>query len=70
MLRKGTMCYELNSAMFLSGHEKKTSIDWTTLRSPYRLGINTGEKVYIGTLDGTDLVMRANDQTSFQGTIS
>ena len=44
--------------MFLSGREKNTSIDWTTLRSLYRLGINIGETVYIGTLDGADLVMR------------
>jgi len=57
-VKKRDMYYELNGAMFLSGHEKNTSIDWTMLRSPYRLGINTGEKVYIGTLDGTDLVMR------------
>ncbi|OZU90630.1 hypothetical protein CIL03_05695 [Virgibacillus indicus] len=50
--------FELNTKKFHSPKEGKTSIDWTTLRNPYLLGKNVGENVYIGTLEGADLVMR------------
>ena len=57
-VKKSDKYFELNHEMFLVVKERKITIDWTTLRSPYRLGMNVGENVYIGTLDGTDLVMR------------
>lgn len=50
--------FELNTKKFHSVADHDTSIDWTTLRSPYLLARNTGENVYIGTFDGSDLVMR------------
>ncbi|MBZ5752741.1 IclR family transcriptional regulator [Metabacillus rhizolycopersici] len=57
-IKKRGKYFELNQVMFLSVPERKTSIDWITLRSPYRLGMSVGENVYIGTLDGTKLVMQ------------
>jgi IclR family KDG regulon transcriptional repressor len=57
-IQKRGKYFELNSEIFLSANERKTSIDWTALRSPYRLGMSVEESVYIGTLDGTDLVVR------------
>lgn len=36
---------------------RKQSIDWTALRTPYQLGVSAAEEVYIGVLEGTDVVM-------------
>jgi IclR family KDG regulon transcriptional repressor len=57
-IKKRGKYFELNNGMFLAVSERKTSIDWTSLQSPYRLGMSVGESVYIGTLDGTELVMQ------------
>ncbi|MCM3653545.1 IclR family transcriptional regulator [Metabacillus litoralis] len=57
-IQKNGKYFELNSGMFLSTSERKSSIDWTTLQSPYRLGVSVGENVHIGTLDGMELVMQ------------
>jgi len=34
------------------------SIDWTVLKTPYQLGVSAAEGVYIGVLEGTDVVMK------------
>ncbi|WP_232697100.1 IclR family transcriptional regulator [Brevibacillus daliensis] len=57
-IKKRDKYFELNDTKCLFANERKTSIDWTILHSPYRLGMSVGENVYIGTLDGTDLVMK------------
>ena len=57
-IKKSGKYFELNPEMFLAVKERKISMDWTTLQSPYRLGMGVGENVYLGTLDGTELVMR------------
>ncbi|MCG7343825.1 IclR family transcriptional regulator [Sporosarcina sp. ACRSL] len=36
----------------------KKSIDWTELQTPYQLGVSEAEGVYIGVLEGTDVVMK------------
>ncbi|MFJ5769352.1 IclR family transcriptional regulator [Psychrobacillus sp. NPDC093180] len=37
---------------------RKRAIDWLTLRTPYQLGVSEAEGIYIGELEGTDVVMR------------
>ncbi|WP_305927741.1 IclR family transcriptional regulator [Bacillus mycoides] len=56
-IKKRDKYFELNKKKFFFANERETSIDWTTLHSPYRLGGIIGEDVYIGILDGTDMVM-------------
>ena len=34
------------------------SIDWTALQTPYQLGVSAAEGVYIGVLEGTDVIMK------------
>jgi IclR family transcriptional regulator, KDG regulon repressor len=57
-IKKRDKSYELNNKKFLLANEDETPIDWTALHSPYQLGMSVGENVYIGVLDGTDLVMK------------
>jgi IclR family KDG regulon transcriptional repressor len=57
-IQKRDKYFELNNGKFLSINERQITINWTTLRSPYRLGLSVEESVYIGTLDGTDLVVQ------------
>ena len=40
----------------MDGSER--SIDWTELQTPYQLGVSAAEGVYIGVLEGTDVVMK------------
>ena len=40
----------------MDGSER--SIDWTALQTPYQLGVSAAEGVYIGVLEGTDVVMK------------
>ncbi|WEK54159.1 MAG: IclR family transcriptional regulator C-terminal domain-containing protein [Candidatus Cohnella colombiensis] len=65
-IKKTGKYYELNHGMFLPVMTGKTSIDWTALQSPYLLGKNIGESVYIGTLEGTELVMQQMIRTPFE----
>ena len=37
---------------------REQSIDWTALQTPYQLGVSAAEGVYIGVLEGTDVVMK------------
>lgn len=57
-IKKRNKHFELNKNKFLMANEEDTTIDWTALHSPYRLGKSVGENVYIGILDGMDLVMK------------
>ena len=40
----------------MDGSER--SIDWTALQTPYQLGVSAAEGVYIGVLEGTEVVMK------------
>ena len=57
-IKKKDSYFELNREMFLASPVRKPPIDWTALKSPYRLGMSVGESVYIGTLDEEELVMQ------------
>ena len=49
--------YTWNNEKFqMDGSER--SIDWTTLQTPYQLGVSAAEGVYIGVLEGTEVVMK------------
>ncbi len=49
--------YTRSDEKFQTG-ESKRSIDWTALRTPYQLGVNAAEGIYVGVLEGTDVVMK------------
>lgn len=49
--------YTWNDEKFrMDGSEQP--IDWTVLQTPYQLGVSEAEGVYIGVLEGTDVVMK------------
>lgn len=50
--------FQLNQDTFYMAAERKTSIDWSALQTPYDLCKDIGESVYVGTLDGNELIMQ------------
>jgi len=65
-IKKKDSYFELNREMFLASPVRKPPIDWTALKSPYRLGMSVGESVYIGTLDEEELVMQQMIKPPFE----
>ncbi|MDW0118310.1 IclR family transcriptional regulator [Sporosarcina thermotolerans] len=60
-----SMNYVIKNDNYFVRNDKKfqvngceSSINWTELQAPYQLGVNEAEGVYIGVLEGTDVVMK------------
>ena len=56
ILKKGKY-YTWNNEKFRMDRSER-SIDWTALQTPYQLGVSAAEGVYIGVLEGTEVVMK------------
>ncbi|WKA59324.1 IclR family transcriptional regulator [Planococcus shenhongbingii] len=49
--------FKLNEGKFYQGHSTRP-FDWTSLKTPYQLGVEESEGVYIGVLENNDVVMK------------
>ncbi|MFJ8065466.1 IclR family transcriptional regulator [Psychrobacillus sp. NPDC096426] len=58
--------YFINHKMFCESFEKRSPMDWTSLRSIYQAANNLQMSTYIGKVDGTDLVMTQILHAPFQ----
>ena len=58
--------YFINHKMFCESFEKRSEMDWASLRSIYQIAKNLQMSTYIGKVDGTDLVMTQVLHAPFQ----
>ncbi|MGJ9385461.1 helix-turn-helix domain-containing protein [Salipaludibacillus sp. CF4.18] len=58
--------YFIHHKMFCESFEKRSEMDWASLRSIYQVALNLQMSTYIGKVDGTDLVMTQVLQAPFQ----
>ena len=49
--------FEINHKMFCEHFERRIALDWVSLTTPYKVAKEVGESLYIGKMDGTNLVM-------------
>jgi DNA-binding IclR family transcriptional regulator len=49
--------YFINHKMFCEGFERRSAMDWASLRSVYQIAKTIQMSIYVGKVDGTDLVM-------------
>lgn len=49
--------YFIHHKMFSNGFEKRSKMDWSAMPSIYKIAKNIQMSVYVGKMDGTDLVM-------------
>ncbi|WP_342598183.1 IclR family transcriptional regulator C-terminal domain-containing protein [Psychrobacillus sp. FSL H8-0483] len=48
--------FEINHKMFCEHFERRIALDWVSLTTPYKVAKEIGESLYIGKMDGTNLV--------------
>ena len=58
--------YFIHHKMFCESFEKRSEMDWASLRSIYQVAQNLQKSTYIGKVDGTDLVMTQVLHAPFQ----
>lgn len=49
--------YYIHHKMFSAGFEKRSNMDWSAMQSIYKIANHIQMSVYVGKMDGTDLVM-------------
>lgn len=61
--------YELHPKLFTTGQASKRTVEWSKMQTLYRLGMVVGKDVFVGTLEGPNVIVRQVYQAKTQQTI-